>query len=92
MPFGRLFGTLGGHIQSRSVVLFGISFGTVSVAVFALVRHGSGSFDLSSLPGAFAGILDVCRMLGALIVSNREVHLLALLRFVGSSVGVLAIT
>jgi len=65
MPFGRLFG---------------ISFGTVSVAVFALVRHGSGSFDLSSLSGAFAGILDVCRMLGALIVSNREVRSLALHR------------
>ena len=80
MPFGRLLGTLGGDIQSRSVVLFGISFGTVSVAVFALVRHGSGSFDLSSLSGAFAGILDVCRMLGALIVSNREVRSLALHR------------
>jgi len=39
MPFGRLFGTLGGHIQFRSVVLFGISFGTVSVAVFAFIRN-----------------------------------------------------
>jgi len=92
MPLGRLFGTLGGHIQSRSVVVFGISFGTVSVALFTLIRHGSGSFDLSSLSGAFAGIPDVCCMLGALIVSNREVRSLALLRFVDSSVGVLAIT
>jgi len=44
------------------------------------------------LSGAFAGILDVCRMLGALIVSNHGVRLLALLRFVDSSVGMLAIT
>jgi len=43
------------------------------------------------LSGALAGILDVCRMLGALIVSNRGVRSLALLRFVDSSVGVLAI-
>jgi hypothetical protein len=72
--------------------LFGISFGTVSVAVFALVRHGSVWFDLSSLSGAFAGILDVRYMLGALIVSNHGVRSLALLCFVDSSVGVLAIT
>ena len=39
IPFVRLFGTLGGHIQSRSVVLFGISFGTVSVSVFAFIRN-----------------------------------------------------
>jgi len=43
----------------------------------APVRHGSGSFDLSSLSGAFAGILDVRRMLGELIVSDRGVRSLA---------------
>jgi len=32
------------------------------------------------LSGAFAGILDVCRMLGELIVSDRGVRSLALLR------------
>jgi hypothetical protein len=79
MPFGRLFGTLGGHIQYRSVVLFGISFGTFSVSVFALVRHRSGSFDLSSLSGAFAGILNVRRILGAFIISNHGMCSLALL-------------
>jgi len=80
MPFGKPFGTLGGRNQSRSVVLFGISFGTILVAVFALVRHGSGSFDLSSLSGAFAGIFNVRRILGAFIISNRGVCSLALLR------------
>jgi hypothetical protein len=59
---------LGGHIQSRSVVLFGISFGPVSVAIFALVRHRSGSFDLSSLSAAFPGILNICRILGVVII------------------------
>ena len=114
VPFGRLFGTLGGRIQSRSVAVFGSHIAVIRYLVrnsfgsricvhseyrlecfgsyIALVRHGSGSFDLSSLSGAFAGILDVRRMLGELIVSNREVRSLALLRFVDSSVGVLAIT
>jgi len=72
VPFGRLLGTLGGHIESHSVVLFG--------SPIAVVRHGSGSFDLSSLSGAFSGILDVRLMLGELIVSDRGVRSLALLR------------
>jgi len=46
----------------------------------ALVRHGSGSFDLSSLSGALVGILDVRGMLGELIVSDRGVRSLALHR------------
>jgi len=46
----------------------------------ALVRHGFGSFDLSSLSGAFAGILDVRHMLGELIISDRGVRSLALHR------------
>jgi hypothetical protein len=79
MPFRSPFGTLGGHYQSRSVVLFGTSFGTVLVAVFALVRHGSGSFGLSSVSGAFPGILNVRLILGAFIISTRGVCSLALL-------------
>jgi hypothetical protein len=58
--------------------MFGISFGTASVFAFALIRHGSGSFDLSS-SGAFTGLLDVRRMLGELLVLDRGVHSLALL-------------
>jgi len=84
MPFSRLFGTLGGHIQSRWVVPFGCDIVDIRYLVWncfgsymALVRHGSGSFDLSSLCGAFAGILDVCRMLGELIVSDRGMRSLA---------------
>jgi len=114
MPFGRLFGTLGGHIQSRSVTQFSCHIRVIRYLVrncfgsricvhsesrlecfgsyIALVWHGSGSFDLSSLSGAFAGILNVRRMLGELIVLDRGVRSLALLRFVDSSVGVLAIT
>jgi hypothetical protein len=56
--------------------LFGISLGTVSVVVFALVRHRSGSFDFSSLSGAFV----IRRMLGEVIVSDCGVRSLALLR------------
>jgi hypothetical protein len=99
VPFGRLFGTLGGHIRSRSVAQFGCHIRVIRYLVrncfgsnIALVQHGSSSFDLSSLSGAFAGILDVRRMLGELIVSNRGVRSLGLLRFVDSSVGELAIT
>jgi hypothetical protein len=44
----------------------------------ALVRYGSGSFDLSSLSGAFEGILDIRRMLGELLVSDRGVRSLIL--------------
>ena len=100
MPFGRLFGTLGSHIRSRSVAQFGCCIRVIRYLVWncfgsricvhsesslecfgsyiALVRHGSGSFDLSSLSGAFAGILDVGRMVGELIVSDRGVRSLAL--------------
>jgi len=102
VPFGRLFGTLCGHIRPRSVAQFSghirvfrylvrNCFGSricvhseSRVECFgsyvALVRHGSGSFDLSSLSGVFAGILDVRRMLGELIVSDRGVRSLALHR------------
>jgi len=45
----------------------------------ALIRHGSGSFHVSS-SGAFTILLDVRRMLGELIVWDRGVHSLALLR------------
>jgi len=96
MPFGRLFGTLGGHIESRSVAQFGCNIRVIRYLVWncfgsricvyseshlecfgsyiALVRHGSGSFDLSSLSGEFAGLLGVRRMLGELIVSDRGVR------------------
>jgi len=74
------FGTSFGTILVAILQSFGISFGTASVAMSALVRHGSGSFDLSLSPGAFAGILDVHCMLGELIVSDRGVRSLALLR------------
>jgi len=80
MPFGKQLGKLADRNHSCSVVLFGISFGTILVAVFALVRHGSGSFDLSSLFGSFAGIFNVRRILGAFIISNHGVCSLALLR------------
>jgi hypothetical protein len=87
MSFGRLFGTLGGHIRSRSVAKFGCHIGVIRYLVrncfgsyIALVQHGSGWFDVSSLSGAFAGILDVRRMLGELIVSDRGVRSLALHR------------
>jgi hypothetical protein len=100
VPFGRLFYTLGGRIQSRSVALFGSYFVVIPYLVrncfgscicihsesslecfgsnIALVRHGLGSFGLSSLSSAFAGILEVRRMLGEHIVSDRGVHSLAL--------------
>jgi len=58
--------------------LFVISFGTASVFAFALIRHASGSFEVSS-SGAFTGLLDVRRMLGGLIVVDRGVRSLALL-------------
>jgi hypothetical protein len=117
MPFGRLFGTLGGHIPSRSVALLGSHIAVIRYLVrncfggricvhsesrlecfcsyicvhsesrlecfgsyIALVRYRSGSFDLSSLSGAFAGILDVRRMLGELIVLDRGLRSLALYR------------
>ena len=48
--------------------------------MFALLRHGSGSFDLSLFLCAFAGILDVRCMLSELTVSDRAVLSLALLR------------
>jgi hypothetical protein len=67
------------HCSGVISQLLGISFEPVSVSVFALVRHESGSFVLSSL-GAFAGLLDVSGMLGELIVSDRGVRSLALLR------------
>jgi len=88
MPFDRLFGTLGGHIQSRSLALYGSHITAIWYLVWhcirsricihsdhglecfgsyiALVRHGSGSLDLSSLSGAFAGIFGVRHMLSAL--------------------------
>jgi len=100
VPFGRLFGTLGGHIRPRSVAQFGGHIRVFRYLVrnrfgsricvhlesllecfgsyIALVRHGSGSFDLSSLSGEFAGILAVRHMLGELIVSDRGVRSLAL--------------
>jgi len=108
MPFGRLFGTLGGHIQSRSVVLFGISFGTVSVAVFAFIwnlvwnasvaiLHSFG-MDWAHLTYHLSPVhlQDVRRMQGELIVSDRGARG-ALAGsppgvLVDSSVGVLAIT
>jgi hypothetical protein len=87
MPFGRLFGTLGGDIESRSVAQFGCHIRVIRYLVrncfgsyITLVRHGSGSFDLSSLSGAFAGLLGVRRMLGQLIVSDGGVRSPALLR------------
>jgi len=100
MPFGKPFGTLGGHIQSGLVAQFGCHIKVICYLVrnsfdsgicvhseslvqcfgryIALVRHGSGWFDLSSLSGAFAGILDVRRRLGELIVSDRGVRSLPL--------------
>jgi hypothetical protein len=71
-----------GHWPNSGVILqlFSISFGTVSVSVFALIWHHSGSSDSSSLCGEYASIRDIRRMLGELIVSDRGIHSLALLR------------
>ena len=44
------------------------------------VRHESGSFDLSYLSGAFAGMLVVCRMVSEIIVLDCGVRCLALLQ------------
>ena len=82
---------------SNSVVILelsGISFRTVSVAVFAFIRNlvwnasvaifhsfGMDRAHLTyHLSGAFAGILDVRHMRGELIVSDRRVRSLALHR------------
>jgi len=83
MPFGRLFGTLGGHFETRSVVLFGILFGTVSVAVFAFIRniiwnssvvilHPFG-MDLARLACHLSGVF--CRYTRCLLYSRCIYHL-----------------
>ena len=63
--------------------LYGIWFGTSSAAISALVWHTSGDLDLLIifsgafavalsilLVGALVGTLDICPVLGALIISN----------------------
>jgi len=58
---------------------FGIAFGTALVAIL----HSFGMDQVRStchLSGAFVGLLDVRRMLGELIVLDRGVRSLALLR------------
>jgi len=112
---GRLFGTFGGHIESRSVVQFGCHIRVIRYLVqncfgsricvhsesrlecfgsyISLVRHGSGSFDLSSLRcicrytgrPSYARWTYRLRSQGALSGSPPGV-------LVDSSVGVLAIT
>jgi hypothetical protein len=72
---------------------FGILFGTVSVAICAFIQNLVGNASVAilhlvsmdrahwtyHLPRAFAGIMDVHRMLGELIVSDHGVRSLALL-------------
>jgi len=72
--FGIAFGTASVAILQS----FGISFGTASVAIL----HSFGMDQarlMCHLSGAFTGLLDVRRMLGELIVLDREVRSLALL-------------
>jgi hypothetical protein len=60
--------------MSSFLILFGM-LRLIYCTCLALI----GWFDLSSLPHACAGMLDVRRMVGELIVSDRWVRSLALI-------------
>jgi len=85
MPFGRLFGTLGGHFRSPSGPIRQ-SYRSHSVSLLALLWY---SYLLSfimdqarltcHLSGAFTGLLDVHHVLGELIVLDCGVRSLGLL-------------
>jgi hypothetical protein len=52
--------------------------GTLSVAIYGLIRHGSFFYDIFSVSGAFTGKLNVCCIFGDYVVSNHGVYRLSL--------------
>jgi len=73
--FGIAFGTVSVAILQS----FGISFGTASVAILHLFGMDQAR-STCHLSGAIVGLLDVRHILGELIVLDREVRSLALIR------------
>jgi hypothetical protein len=98
MPFRMPLGTLGGHIRSRVVAQLGSYSRVIQYLIWkpsvAILRwFGMDYTHLTcDLSGAFARILDICHMLGSLVVSDHGVRSLPQLLIVDSSVGVLVIT